>query len=72
MDSGHDAETDDDSTPLMSTSDDDYSFEIQQVRTWCWAKVNIDRLLDNSFYYPNLENNIMRWLLLSQYRFIMG
>ncbi|XP_028393564.1 sorting nexin-7-like isoform X2 [Dendronephthya gigantea] len=32
MDSGHDAETDEDSTPLMSTSDDDYSCEIQQLR----------------------------------------
>lgn len=32
MDSCHEGETDEDSTPLMSTSDDDYSFEIQQVR----------------------------------------
>ena len=32
MDSCHEAETDEDSTPLMSTSDDDYSSEIQQVR----------------------------------------
>jgi hypothetical protein len=32
MDSCHEAETDEDSTPLMSTSDDDYSFEVQQVR----------------------------------------